>query len=197
VLPTFAQKIAIPGVHNAGKISEHLYRGAQPDLYYLSELKKLGITTIVDLRSESPHTAQEELMRAEALGMRFVRIPIGRFSTPTDADLIQFFRLAQNSSAQTIFLHCQFGEDRTGTMIAAYRIAYGHWTADQAISEMLAFGFNRTLHRSMAAFIRSLPDRLQNDPDLQKVVAPPQSSNSELPDCAARTTSFLVPPYHF
>ena len=59
-LPSSARKISVPGIHNAGKINEHLYRGSQPKLAELSQLKKLGVTTIIDLRAESPQTAKEE-----------------------------------------------------------------------------------------------------------------------------------------
>jgi hypothetical protein len=79
-----AQKIAITGVRNAGRVSEHLYRGAQSHLKDLSELKRLGITTIIDLRAESSATAELERIGAELLGMHFLRIPIGGFFTPTN-----------------------------------------------------------------------------------------------------------------
>src|SRR5260370_19297705 len=46
----YGQKLTIPGIHNAGKINEILYRGAQPKAQGLSELKKLGVTTSVALR---------------------------------------------------------------------------------------------------------------------------------------------------
>ena len=170
---SFAEKISLPGVHNAGKVSEQLFRGAQPHPSNLSELKKLGITTIVDLRSESPHTRDEERSRAESLGIRFVSIPVGGFSNPTSAQLAQFFALLRESPPQKIFVHCEYGKDRTGVFIAAYRIAFDHWSADQAASEMLAFGFRCFLHPSMAAFVRSLPDRLQSDPILKSALAQP------------------------
>src|SRR5450755_3600161 len=140
--PLFAQRISIPGVHNAGKVSEHLFRGAQPKLIDLFELKKLGITTVIDLRAEASATADLERIGAEALGMHFLRIPIGGFSNPTNADLAHFFQVLNDSAAPTIFVHCEFGEDRTGVMVAAYRIAFEHWSSDQALSKMRAFGFN-------------------------------------------------------
>src|SRR5258708_18126498 len=52
VQPAFGQKLHINGISNAGKISEVFYRGAQPREVGLSELKILGITTVVDLRGE-------------------------------------------------------------------------------------------------------------------------------------------------
>jgi tyrosine-protein phosphatase SIW14 len=167
---TTAIKISIPGVHNAGKVNDHLYRGSQPSLDELSALKKLGVTTVIDLRAEFPQTAEQERKRVEALGMRFERIPIGGFSNPNDSDLLYFFQILRDSPAQTVFVHCEFGRDRTGVMIAAYRIAVEHWSSDQALSEMMQFGFNRTWHPSMISFIRELPMRLQSDGQLKKAV---------------------------
>ncbi len=167
-LPTSAKKISIRGVHNAGMINDHLYRGSQPNLNDLSELKKLGVTTIVDLRAESPQTAEQERIRAEALGMRFHRIPIGGFSNPNDSDLLRFFQVLHDSPAQTVFVHCEFGRDRTGVMIAAYRIAFENWSSDQALSEMMQFGFNSQWHPSMITFVRNLPMRFSSDAELKK-----------------------------
>lgn len=168
---SLAEKMSLPGVHNAGKVSDQLFRGAQPRLSGLDELKKLGVTTIVDLRRESPHTRDQERSRAESLGIHFVSIPVGGFSNPTSAQLAQFFTLVRSTPAQKIFVHCEFGEDRTGVFVAAYRIAFEHWSADQAISEMRAFGFNQSWHHSMLAFVRALPDRLQSDPVLKSALS--------------------------
>jgi protein tyrosine/serine phosphatase len=169
-LPSVATKISIPGVHNAGKINEHLYRGSQPSLTEISQLKKLGVTTVIDLRAEAPQTAREEGKRVEALGMHFQRIPIGGFSNPSNADLIRFFQILRVSPSQTVFVHCEFGRDRTGIMIAAYRIAFEHWSSDQALSEMMQFGFNHSWHPSMIRFVHNLPTRIQSDAELKKAL---------------------------
>jgi tyrosine-protein phosphatase SIW14 len=168
------QKISIPGVPNAGKVTDHLYRGAQPSLNDLSELKKLGVTVIIDLRAEASETALEEQSLAESAGMRFFHIPIGGFSTPTNSELIQYLKIFRDSADQTIFVHCEFGRDRTGVMIAAYRIAFEKWSSDHALAEMNWFGFNRLWHPSMASYIRSLPTRLETDPALRKALETPQ-----------------------
>ncbi len=171
-VPTSAKKIFIPGVHNAGKINDHLYRGSQPSLHELSELKKIGVTAVIDLRAEFPQTAEQERIRVEALGMRFHRIPIGGFSNPNDSDLVRFFQVLRDSSSQAVFVHCEFGRDRTGVMIAAYRIAFENWSSDQALAEMMQFGFNSAWHPSMITFVRNLPLRLQSDAQLRKAVKP-------------------------
>jgi tyrosine-protein phosphatase SIW14 len=168
---TFGEKITVRGVHNAGKINDHLYRGAQPDVIGLSELKNLGVNTIVDLRRESTSTLNEEKARATTLGVRFVSIPLGGFSNPTSEQLAQFFSLLREDPQPTIFVHCQFGEDRSGVFIAAYRIAFEHWTSDQAMKEMLHFGFNHNWHPAMRAYVRSLPEKLQSDAVLKSSLA--------------------------
>jgi protein tyrosine/serine phosphatase len=168
--PANAQKISLPGIPNAGKVSDSLLRGAQPHLAHLDELKKLGVTTIVDLRKESPHTRERERVQAEALGIHFISIPVGGFSTPSSAQLAEFFILLRGAPPQKIFVHCEFGEDRTGVFIAAYRIAFDRWSSDQALSEMHAFGFNRLWHPSMVSYVLTLPDRLRSDPTLKSAL---------------------------
>lgn len=169
----YGQKIVVPGIHNAGKVSDNIFRGAQPNLSSFSLLKQLGITTIVNLRSESGAKVDKERREAEALGLRFVYIPVGGFSNPTDEQLASFFSLLHQNPAPTIFVHCEYGRDRTGVFIAAYRIAFQNWSADQALSEMLSFGFNRTFHPGMITYVRGLPSRVRSDPSLRAAVGAP------------------------
>src|SRR5271167_469936 len=165
--PANAEKISVRGIYNAARVTPLLYRGAQPSLSDLSELKKIGVTTIVDLREESANTSTHERSEAESLGIRFVHIPVGGFSTPSSRQLADFFSLLRGVPPQTIFVHCEFGEDRTGVFIASYRIAFEHWSSDRALNEMLAFGFHLTWHPAMADFVRNLPARLQSDATLK------------------------------
>jgi protein tyrosine/serine phosphatase len=118
-------------------------------------LKKLGVTTIVDLRGNRGPMLRERA-RAEALGMRFIDIPVPGMSAPTHAQVAQFLQLFQDAN-QKVFVHCYFGEDRTGVMVAAYRIAQQHWTADQAVREMYSFGFHYHLYRGMRAYVQTFP----------------------------------------
>jgi len=167
------QKLHIAGIHNGGKISAVLYRGAQPREQGFSELKKLGITTIVDLRGEDGEKIQWERKHAESLGMRFVNIPVSGWSPPTDEQVVQFLSLLRSDSPQKIFVHCRFGADRTGVFVATYRMAFEKWTVDQAIKEMYFFGFNGFWHPAMKSFIRDFPERLNSDPTLASLVKTP------------------------
>src|ERR1700688_2059711 len=67
----YGEKIHVAGVPVAGKINDRLYRGAQPTAAAFSELKKLGVTTIVDLRREHDNEIAAERLTVEAQGLRF------------------------------------------------------------------------------------------------------------------------------
>jgi len=158
-----AEKLKLAGVSNAGKVSEMLLRGAQPSAQGLAELKKLGVTTIVDLRGNSVPVAWERT-QAESLGMRFVNIPVLGWSAPDDAKVAQFLKVVQQDPTQKIFVHCYYGEDRTGVMVATYRIAQQNWTPEQAAAEMNSFGFHYNLYRGMKSYVRKFPAKLAADP---------------------------------
>jgi protein tyrosine/serine phosphatase len=158
-----AEKIKIQGVPNAGKINETLLRGAQPSAQGLAELKKLGVTTVIDLRGNRGPVAWERA-QVESLGMRFVNIPISGWSPPSDRQVAEFLRLTKQDPAQKIFVHCYYGKDRTAVMVAAYRIAAQNWTSDQAVAEMYSFGFHYHWYPGMKSYIRKFPLTLAADP---------------------------------
>jgi protein tyrosine phosphatase (PTP) superfamily phosphohydrolase (DUF442 family) len=167
------EKLRITGIPHAGKISETLYRGAQPQEVGFSELKILGITTIVDLRAEDREKIAWERKHAESLGMRFIHIPVNGWSPPTDEQVVQFLSIFRDNPGQKIFMHCHFGEDRTGVFTAVYRIAIDKWSAEQAMQEMYFFGFNGLWHPSMKSFIREFPTRLNSSQALEPLRTPP------------------------
>ena len=161
----YGDKLKLPGLPNGGRITSSLYRGAQPRPDGLQELKKLGVTTIVDLRGENPQLRDSERQQAEALGIRFVNIPISGWAPPSNEQVAQFLALFRNHQ-EKVFVHCRFGDDRTGVFVATYRMAYENWPAEQAMNEMYFFGFNGFWHPSMKSFIRDFPARLKTAPAL-------------------------------
>jgi tyrosine-protein phosphatase SIW14 len=162
----YGEKMQIAGVPNSGKINDRLYRGAQPRDPGLLELKKLGITTIVNLRDEDPSKISWEEKRSESLGIRFVHIAVNEWSAPTNEQVAQFLSLFRGNSQEKVFVHCHYGEDRTGVFIASYRMAFEKLPPDQALKEMQYFGYNGLWHPAMTAFVRDFPARLTTAPTL-------------------------------
>lgn len=179
--PTYGEKIQIHGVHNAGKVSAVLFRGNQPQAPAFVELKKLGVTTVVDLRGEDPGRVAWERQQAESIGLRFIHIPVSGWSPPANEQVSQFLSLFRENPQQKVFVHCRFGDDRTGVFVATYRIAIDHWPTDRALNEMYFFGFNGFWHPAMKSFIRDFPARLSKDPRLASLATPnpsgPAASN--------------------
>jgi protein tyrosine phosphatase (PTP) superfamily phosphohydrolase (DUF442 family) len=143
-VPSLGEKLALTGIPNAGKVSDALYRGAQPRGDGYRELRRLGVSMVVDLRSTASEQAAEQ-HAVESLGMQHVGIPTNGFFPPSDSQVATFLKLFRDNPGQKIFVHCYFGDDRTGVMVASYRMAEQHWTADQAYNEMRAFHFHRHL----------------------------------------------------
>ena len=138
-----------PGVTNFHQVNDHVFRGAQPSADGFKNLSKLGIKTILDLRDE-PDLVRAEQHVVEATGMRFVSIPMHGMSAPSEAQLAKALAILNDVSAGPVFVHCRRGADRTGTVIACYRISAEHWQNDKALIEAKAFGMSWTefaMHR--------------------------------------------------
>jgi tyrosine-protein phosphatase SIW14 len=159
-VPVKVERLSIRGVENAGKINDFLYRGAQPHPEGYAELKKLGISIVVDLRNSKPvkHEGGEthEQLKVEAAGMRYVEIPTNALFGPTQTQVATFLQLLHDNESKKVFVHCYFGDDRTGVMVATYRIAVDHWTSDEAYNEMRAYHFHKHLIL-MGHFVKIFP----------------------------------------
>jgi tyrosine-protein phosphatase SIW14 len=159
----YGERLKLRGLPNGGRINASLYRGAQPHAEGMEQLRSLGITTIVDLRGEDRGKSAWERQRAEALGIHFLSIPVSGWAAPSDAQVAQFLSLFRNNPKEKVFVHCRLGEDRTGVFVAAYRMAFDGWPAQQAINEMYYFGFNGLWHASMKSFIKAFPSQLKTE----------------------------------
>ncbi|MBV9294436.1 MAG: dual specificity protein phosphatase family protein, partial [Acidobacteriaceae bacterium] len=59
--------------------------------------------------------------------------------------------LLQNDS-QPVFVHCRRGKDRTGTVVACYRIQHDRWKNEDAFDEAKKYGMSFA-ERGMRAYI--------------------------------------------
>jgi protein tyrosine/serine phosphatase len=160
-----AEKITVPGVSNVARVSSTLYRGGQPSPWAFGELKKLGIDIVVDLRNNREDIRAEK-ERVDAQGLTFVSIPWNAEMNPSRENVIAFFTTLRDNPGKKIFVHCQRGADRTGVMIALYRIVYDHWTTNQAVAEMTAFHYWNHLLPHLARYVEAFPTTLISDPSI-------------------------------
>jgi len=148
---TTATKIERPGCGNLYQVSETLYRGQQPTKEGFKELEKLGIKTVVNLRNL--HSDRDKL---EGTSLGYERIDMEAWD-PELEQVEAFLKIVTDPNKQPVFVHCQHGSDRTGTMVAVYRIVVEGWDTEKAIDEMRngPFGFHE-IFSGLPKFIEEL-----------------------------------------
>jgi tyrosine-protein phosphatase SIW14 len=157
------------GVPNFGEVTPKLYRGGLLNGTGLKALKKLGIEIVVDTHANDASEERE----VRSLGMQYVAIP-WHCPWPHDEVFVKFLTLLHENKGKKVFVHCRLGDDRTGMMVAAYRMAEEGWTADEAMKEMKSFGFTRAHHiicPSLARYEKEFPGKLKNDAAFEGVRA--------------------------
>ena len=131
-LPTFAA--SVPGIKNFDQVDTDVYRGGQPTDQGFQYLARLGVKTVLDLRSPGERSNAEKRV-VTAVGMKYVNVPMGGLTPPIEAQMTTIFALLENSTMTPIFVHCRRGADRTGVVIAAYQIDHHKWDNARALED--------------------------------------------------------------
>jgi uncharacterized protein (TIGR01244 family) len=139
--PIWAASAAAPGVLNFHQVNDRIYRGAQPDVEGFDSLAKLGVKTVIDLRPENEHSCKAERRAVEAAGMHYINVPFNGVHAPSDKNISKVLGLLDDS-ASPIFVHCRRGADRTGTVLACYRITHDGWDNRRALREAVSLGMS-------------------------------------------------------
>jgi tyrosine-protein phosphatase SIW14 len=132
-----------PELPNFHQVNTQLYRGGQPQPGGLARLKALGIKTIVNLRGRDAQ-AKAEGAEARELGLSYYNISLPEFSGPKEEDVQRVLDIINAPENQPVFVHCRRGKDRTGMIIASYRITHDGWDATDAKKEAETFGMTWT-----------------------------------------------------
>lgn len=130
------------GLPNFAQVDSRLYRGAQPSPAGVEELRQMRIVSLIDLRQpdEDPTVRQEERNAARAAGLHYYSVPMTGHRAPTCEEIRRVLDLIEDPQNQPVFIHCRRGADRTGAMVAIYRLTHHGWTAEQAIQEAMDQG---------------------------------------------------------
>lgn len=140
------------GITNFGKVKEGLYRGAEPGTVGITNLVRLRIKTIIDLRLPGK-AGKEEAATARANGIVYTNIPMSGIARPKDEQVRKVLGLIEGLPSP-IFVHCEYGCDRTGTIIACYRIQRDRWSNEAALREAERYGLSK-LERGMRRYIEA------------------------------------------
>jgi len=129
----------VKGVPNFHVVNEQVLRGGQPTGTGFRNLADMGVKTIVDLQEEGER-AHDEKKLVKALGMDYINIPMKGMTTPTEKQISHALKALDKDGP--VFIHCKRGADRTGVVIACYRVKHDGWENQKALSEARDYGMS-------------------------------------------------------
>lgn len=131
----WAAKVDLPGSDNFHKVSKDLYRAAQPTQKAMRAYEEFGIKTVINLRAY--HSDRDEV---HGTGLTLIEIPVKTTKADDDETVIRVLQTIRDAE-KPVLIHCQHGADRTGLMVAMYRIVEQGWTNEEALNELKNGGF--------------------------------------------------------
>jgi protein tyrosine/serine phosphatase len=148
----WAQPVHIEGLPNLNQVDAKLFRSAQPTAQGFQEAEnKLHIKTIVNLRF-----FHSDIPLLKSTNLEWQVAPMNAWDI-NFKNVVAALKLVKAAEAKgPVLVHCQHGADRTGVVIAMYRILYQGWSKDMAIDEMENGGFNfHSVLANIPAFIKN------------------------------------------
>ncbi len=162
-----------------------IYRGADPESNQdgLAYLAKIGVVSDVDLeggdtilgipvsKDETQKHFDQERSLAQKDGIKnFFGESLDALKLDQDdqdPEINHILEIVANPANQPIFIHCQLGSDRTGLIVALYRVFYQGCTPDQAHEEWMQYGHSGWLKLMDAYFYA----KVKNDPRTRETPA--------------------------
>jgi tyrosine-protein phosphatase SIW14 len=155
----WSQKIELDGFSNIYKIDEHVYRSEQPHVDEMNTLSEYGIKSVLNLRS-----VRNDNREARGTKLTLHHVPINTWRMSYE-DLIKAMVILRTSD-KPVVVHCLHGSDRTGCVIAAYRMIEYGWTREEAIKELVegGYGYHEKWFPNIIELINSLDtEKLKKD----------------------------------
>lgn len=146
---TAAEKKA-SALPNFAKVSDALYRSGQPTQAGMDQIRSSGIKTILKFNDNSPAESQW----ASDDGIEFVPMLMGTQQSPSYDQIDQALAVINDPSKQPVLVHCKLGHDRTGAVVAAYRVKVQGWSVDKAAAEALKFGYSDPHFQNITTYLQ-------------------------------------------
>jgi len=134
-----AWAVAVPAtsVSNFYRVEPDLYRSARPESDGFRELQGLGVKSILDVESPGDDVA------AHGTPLKLFHVPMNAFGLRDDL-VLQALRIMADPANRPVLVHCQHGADRTGALVALYRVVVQGWTKEDALREMNQGGYHHS-----------------------------------------------------
>ena len=147
---TWAQPVESKYVENFYKVDNGIYRSGQPSSEAFKEMEQMGMKEVLNLRNY--HSDKDE---AEGTNLKLNRVAMSASNSDWD-ELVEAVRIIKNRKGP-IVIHCWHGSDRTGLVVALYRLVFQNWTKEDALDELEHGGYGyHTIYGNIKTFIRNV-----------------------------------------
>lgn len=144
---------------NYHKVSDDLYRSAQPNRKEMHLLELNGFKTIINLRN-----LLNDHREIKKTGLSEIHLPMRAKKVDYD-DILNTMRAIRDAQ-KPVLIHCRRGSDRTGCMVAFYRIVFQSWSKEKALEEFRneEYGYYEQLFPNLIELVKTVdPDQLKED----------------------------------
>lgn len=147
---TWGQPIIGSRLKNIYLVDKGIYRSEQPGSEDLETIKSLGIKEILNLREFH----SDDDMADKRLVLHRVKMRTGNIA---ERQIIESLRIIKNRRGP-ILIHCWHGSDRTGVIIAAYRVMFNHWSKSDALDEMVngGYGYHAAFYPELTGLVENM-----------------------------------------
>jgi protein tyrosine/serine phosphatase len=151
----------VEGLGNLFQVSPQLYRSRQPSAQALKRILAQHplvdgtepIRTVVALRVSD---GGDGALLGGSDAVHYEWLKFNPFH-PVDKDVIAFLRIVTDKASQPVLVHCAQGSDRTGMMVAIYRIVVQGWSKEDALKEMVDGGYGfHFVWQDLVHYVRNL-----------------------------------------
>jgi protein tyrosine/serine phosphatase len=145
------EKIDSKHFKNLYKVDNDLYRSEQPSKKGFQEIESLGVKTILNFRRLWDNTK-----KAKNFNFNLVNLPL-KAKLLNEDDIVKALSIIQNSE-KPVLVHCWHGSDRTGAIVAAYRILFDNWSKENAIAEFRIkdLGYHYKMYPNLEVLLQNL-----------------------------------------
>lgn len=148
--PAWAQPVELADSDNFYRVTDDLYRSAQPSAAGMRAYERFGIRTVINLRGF--HTDDDV---AKGTTLKLVHIPVHTWEAGQEQTVITILQAIRDAE-KPVLVHCQHGADRTGLSIAMYRMVEQGLNRAEAMEEMRNGGYGfHSVWRNIPRYIEA------------------------------------------
>ncbi len=154
---SWARAVVGTDLENFFQVSDKVYSSGQPTAKDLKLIEKMGIVTVLDLRGLH---SDKNIGKGTKLILKQVKMDAGKIR---DEDVIEALKIIEKSSGP-VLVHCWHGSDRTGLIVAMYRIVVENWSKEHALDELIngGYGYHEWTYPNIREYIRKCdPDKIR------------------------------------